>query len=96
MPKWHSYNPWADKLVYLPDLKELSACLDPAKPNYHYSRWINEHSERRLDAYILPQPSGDHSCGIRYGSQGGEYYSPYINKYIAELLLSKYRDAGAP
>ncbi len=95
MAHWHDYNPWADMLVYLPDLDELSACLDPADPLRQKNIWMHGQKLRgrgeRLDAYILPQPSGWHSCGIRYGADGSEYYSPHINPYIAELLLTKYR-----
>jgi hypothetical protein len=89
MAHWHDFNPWADSVIYLPSLEELSACLDPNDPDRQINRWHREHGSK-LDAYILPSPSGDHSCGIRYGAEGSEYYSPFINPHIAELLISKY------
>lgn len=90
MAHWHDFNPWANTLVYLPDLEELSHCLDPDSPQRQLERWLRERPDGKLDAYILPQPNGKHSCGIRWGTLGEEYYSPYIDSYIAELLLSKY------
>lgn len=96
MALWHDFNPWADRLVYLPDLAELSACLDPLHAERHLIRWQAEHKSA-MDAYIISAAQGRlHSCGIRYGKEGEQYYSPYINSYVAELLLAKYRNAGAP
>jgi len=90
MAHWHDFNPWAAEVVYLPNLEELSACLCPAEPSRQVKRWLSNHGNK-LDAYILPSPTGQHSCGVRYGVDGGDYYSPHINPYIADLLLSKYR-----
>lgn len=90
MAHWHDFNPWADNVIYLPDLAELSACLNPDQPLSQLERWERERDARLLDAYILPQPDGQHSCGIRWGKEGEEYYSPYIDPYIASLLISKY------
>jgi len=45
----------------------------------------------RLDAYILPQPSGFHSIGIRYGAKDHEYLSPLGDKEKVQALLDKYR-----
>jgi hypothetical protein len=47
-------------------------------------------SGKRVDAYILPQPSGDHSIGIRYGKQGSEYLSPMGERSKVQALLDKY------
>lgn len=88
MAHWHDHNPWADRLVYLPDIDELSACLDPYNPTRHAKGWRKQH--KKLDAYILRQPNGEHSCGVRFGKRGESYYSPHINPYIAALLLTKY------
>lgn len=96
MAHWHDFNPWADRIVYLPDLEELSALLNPLEPTRYLERWMKEHPDGKLDAYILPQPSKFHSCGVRWGREGHEYYSPGLNRYAAELLLAKYRNAGAP
>lgn len=96
MAHWHDFNPWADVIIYLPDLDELSACLDPREPKRHRLRWEYEQGirgcdPRFLDAYILPQPSGLHDVGVRYGKEGSEYYSPYMDPYITNLLYDKYR-----
>ena len=53
--------------------------------------WVLRHWAQggdRLDAYILPQPSGNHSIGIRYGSQGSEYFSPHK---LTKKLLEEYK-----
>ena len=75
MAHWHSYNPWADKLVYVPDLYELAQCVstDPSDTKY---RWLQ--LGPLIDAYILPQESGDHSIGIRYGRELDQYHSPFV------------------
>lgn len=88
MAHWHDHNPWANEIVYLPDIEELSHCLDPHRP----LRLINTIASygKRFDAYILPSPTGYHSCGIRFGAEGHEYLSPPIDRFIADLLLSKY------
>ena len=88
MAHWHDYNPWANTVVYLPDIDELSACLDPLNPTKHKDRWLERGN--KLDAYLLPQPSGYHDIGIRYGKEGSEYYSPYCHPAMARLLLLKY------
>lgn len=90
MAHWHDHNPWATKIIYLPDLDELSACLDPYRPTDQRDSWLHSHPDGKLDAYILPQLGGIHSCGVRWGIRGDEYYSPHINPYVAELLISKY------
>lgn len=86
MAHWHDFNPWADRLIYLPDMQELSACVDPFKPEDFYSRVFREHGYK-VDAYILPKSL---EVGVRYGKEGSEYYSPYVNQWIAKLLVSKY------
>ncbi len=95
MAHWHSQNPWADRIIYLPDLIELANCIRPdGTDGSLLKHWLSYGP--KLDAYILPQKSGNHSCGIRFGADSSEYLSPSINKYIAELLISKYKNAGAP
>lgn len=86
---WHEHNPWKDRAIYLPDLKELSAVLNPTNPERDYNKWMQFHAEQ-VDAYVLPNNNGDHSVGIRYGAKDYEYYSPYVNRYLAALLISKY------
>jgi len=78
---WHFYNPWRDKLVYV-RLTDLLKLL-PAG----YSGYVANYG-RRLDAYLLPQPNGLFSVGIRYGSEPHEYLSPYVDPDKAAQLLS--------
>lgn len=87
---WDKHNPWRDRAVYLPDLNELSACINPLAPDDNYNRWLH-HYKLMVDAYILPAESGFHSVGIRYGAEGHEYYSPHVNMSISSLLLLKYQ-----
>ena len=55
--------------------------------------WRNAHP--KLDAYILPQPSGWHDIGVRYGSEPHQYLSPPADKErTAELLKRKISKAG--
>lgn len=88
---WDKHNPWRDRLIYLPDLKELSACIRPSDPDKQYRHWLDYH-QLMVDAYIIPAQEGAycHSIGIRYGAEGPEYYSPHVNMYISSLLLLKY------
>lgn len=44
----------------------------------------------KLDAYILPQPSGDHCIGIRYGNDGSDYLSPLGDTKKVQALLKQY------
>lgn len=44
----------------------------------------------KLDAYILPCPSGWHCIGIRYGAEGSQYLSPAGDKDKVTALLRKY------
>lgn len=44
----------------------------------------------KLDAYILPQPSGYHCIGIRYGSEDQDYLSPAGDKEKVQDLLKRY------
>jgi hypothetical protein len=84
---WHEQNPWRDKVVYVP-LERLAECvaggtvsigLDgpvvPYDAAFVLARW--ERTSDRLDGYILPQPGGFHSIGVRYGAEGSQYLSPH-------------------
>jgi hypothetical protein len=86
-PHWHRQNPWRDQITYVP-IERLAACvaggtiLDADGVVRRYSvAWLLAHwaqaGRDRLDAYILPQPDGRHSLGIRYGAEGSEYFSPH-------------------
>lgn len=55
---------------------------------------VLEHWRRagdKLDSYILPQPSGYHNIGIRYGSEGRQYLSPMADRERVTALLRKYQ-----
>ena len=94
-------NPWSD-VVYVP-IEELAECHEGLGklcgsdngPFLLTKEKVLEHWKTagdKLDAYILPCPSGYHPIGIRYGKEGSQYLSPCGNKEKVELLLRKYRD----
>jgi hypothetical protein len=82
MAHFHSYNPWAHKLVYISSIAEAIGLAAE-------TRIFNEYGIK-LDAYILRQPSGWHSFGIRYGKEPYEYLSPSIDPEIAKMLLNRH------
>lgn len=68
----------------------------PYNVDYLVEHWQNEArimgTPNKLDAYILPQPNGDHSVGVRYGKEASEYFSPMNrNKEKTQELLNKYK-----
>lgn len=84
---WHDANPWRDDIVYVP-IERLAECvaggtireIDGSVVPYDVARVLRHFGQvgrRKLDAYILPQPDGFHSLGVRYGAAGSEYYSPH-------------------
>jgi len=78
-PHWHEYNPWKDDIVYVP-LERLAECVvggtfNGRSPKELMVRWAM-HGRTKLDAYILPQMSGEHDLGVRYGCDPDDYYSP--------------------
>ena len=94
MAYWHEVNPWRDDVVYVP-LAELAACLE-GDSERKMARW--QHTSEvygtpgQLDAYILPQPSGLHDAGVRYGAEGSQYFSPYVQRHTdLQKLLDKYK-----
>jgi len=93
MAHFHTFNPWANTLIYVPDIMEALA-HDPETASF-YAQEIETRHKGKVDLYILPQPSGYHSFGIRYGEEPREYYSPSIAPTIAELLITKYSNTGA-
>lgn len=56
----------------------------------HNARIRQGTSNPKVDAYILPQPSGQHDMGLRIGPEPSEYQSPPCNPVIAEHLIRKY------
>lgn len=103
MAYWDEYNPWREKIVYVP-LEELAEALadgsniqltDGSVVEYTPELMI-EHWQQysyNLDAYILPgQPLG-FSMGVRYGSHGPEYLSLHVrDQGKIEALYAKYAD----
>lgn len=97
---WHKANPWADAIVYVPaeELAEAIAggtiiTLNGVKPYEAAAILQRWKRHKKIDAYILPQPSGQHSVGVRYGSEGSQYYSPHnANPEKVQALLDKYRN----
>jgi hypothetical protein len=89
MAHWHDYNPWADRLIYIPSLEELAEALQyPGIISEKVKQW--QKAGKKLDAYVLCQPSGDHCMGIRYGAEPHEYISPYGNREKLQRLIDKY------
>lgn len=97
-PHWHEHNPWRDEIFYAP-LELLAKCVAggtvfisstgetlPYDVPYILNQWGR--AGDRLDGYILPQPHGRHSIGVRYGAEGSQYLSPHnSNPEITEALL---------
>lgn len=83
MTHWHDYNPWADHIIYVPSIAEVLG-------KEQEKRILSDHD--KVDAYILPQSSGYHSFGIRYGKEDYEYLSPYVydKKDLLDELIIKY------
>ena len=99
-PNWP--NPY--KVIYVP-IEELAEChmglnqpcrdvdgstflLTKEKILEHWHG--RERTTAKLDAYILPQPSGWHDIGVRYGAEDHEYLSPAGDKEKVAALLKRY------
>lgn len=103
---WHQHNPWADSVVYVP-IEELAMCQhglgetiqiqstdDTSEYKIYTIDMVLDHWRyhgNQVDAYILPQPSGHHDMGIRFGPDGPNYLSPHPVKDKLQLLLDRYR-----
>ena len=89
----HWTNPWEEALdVPLEEIIRLVSRYnnspDPAAREASIREWLSQHD--KLDAYILPSPSGWHSLGARYGNEGSEYISfPADKGPELEALLAK-------
>lgn len=99
--KVHWANPWTDVIpVPIEELAECHAGLGglcysaSVKGNFLLTSesvlemWRS--AGDKLDAYILPEPSGFHSIGIRYGNEDQDYLSPHGDKEKVQALLDKY------
>lgn len=104
MSHWDQYNPWREKIVYVP-LEELADALadgssielqDGSIVEYTAELML-EHWRRNsyeLDAYILPGQALGYSVGVRYGSHGAEYLSLYVrDQSRIEELYQRYVEA---
>lgn len=99
-PWWHEFNPWQDRLLYVP-VHELAECvlgigedIDTGErvpvlytPELVLRMW---HSNgHRLDGYILT--SGPVlTAGVRYGPDPGDYLSPGFSTPKLVQLLRKW------
>lgn len=72
---WHEFNPWADKLIYVPLETAAFLCGYSWTAETTLEHW-RQYGDK-FDAYVLPQPNGHHSIGVRYGAEGDEYLSPH-------------------
>lgn len=88
VPHWHAVNPWADSIVYVP-LAELVEAL--TAPDWYRSRANLAPYGTALDAYVLPQPDGRHSAGIRFSARDSDYLSPLGDAAKLQALLERYR-----
>jgi hypothetical protein len=99
---WHDVNPWRDQITYVP-IERLAECaaggtialgiggeVVPFDVPFILEHWASCGRDK-LDAYILPQPHGRHSIGVRYGAEGSEYFSPHnANPEKTAALLAEF------
>lgn len=83
MAHWHDFNPWARNCVYISE-EEMREVLGESWPDEMLSAYGT-----RLDAYIIPQPDGRYSFGIRYGKEGGDYLSPVIYREEGDAIMAR-------
>lgn len=104
MANWDQYNPWREKLVYVP-LEELAEALaDDSNVQLPDGRVVKNTAERllgnwqqygyELDGYLLPNDVLGYSVGVRYGSHDNEYLSLYArDRSKIEALYLQYASA---
>lgn len=100
-PQPHWPNPWKD-VVYVP-IEKLVECAHGIGERWSDTDGSSfimtkermlEHWKQagdKLDAYILPQPSGWHCIGIRYGADGPQYLSPMGDQEKVAQLLKRFQ-----
>lgn len=97
MAHWDQYNPWRERVVYVP-LEELadaladgsSVQLPDGRVVEYTAELMLEHwrqNSYELDGYILPNGPHGLSVGVRFGSHGHEYLSLHVRDWgkIQEL-----------
>lgn len=86
---WDTVNPWRKKIIYV-DFHTWLKLIHADSRDHYCERY--EYYDGKVDCYILPQPSGDHSIGMRYGADGPEYFSPMCaDKELATSIISNPR-----
>lgn len=102
--KVHWINHWPEAIPVL--IEELAEChaglnqlwgsptgsfLLTKEKILEYWQGDGDNLNKKVDAYILPQPSGHHDIGIRFGNKIHEYLSPHGDKEKVQALLDKYK-----
>lgn len=90
MAHWHDFNPWADRLVYLPDFQELYENVAPRSLAENLRKAV-EGIKGKYDIYLLKSSSCIH-LGIRYGKVDSEYLSPYLETDQNQVMLYRLYD----
>jgi hypothetical protein len=103
MSQWDQYNPWREKIVYVPAEELAEALADGSTikltdgsvveytPELMLEHW--HQNSYNIDAYILPGQALGFSVGVRYGSHGAEYLSLYVrDQSKIEDLYARYVD----
>lgn len=81
-PLFDKYNPWKEKLVYIPSVTDAT--------DVKTLILIVRQCGMEFDVYVLPSPSGYHSLGVRYGKEPEDYISIPISNERATQLLKEY------
>lgn len=108
MPHWPQPKQWADRVVpvEVEDLADCLASLGRMRLEADGTRRVltadaaaagwRSMSHGAVDAYILPQPDGMHSAGIRYGADEPEYLSLNCDQGKLAALLEACNPSAGP
>lgn len=89
---WRDSNPWSGQCVYVP-YRRFLACTSLRASQIVDNGW----DESKVDAYLLPQPDGSLSAGLRYGADGPDYLSPMVTDAKAAAdLATEFGSDGPP
>lgn len=81
---FHDHNPWSHKLTYI-DWSDVVTLMGEVAADR-----VRKQYGEKIDAYLLPQPGGRFSLGLRYGASPAEYLSPQIDDETAlQIWISK-------